>query len=745
MGSIPITYQKKKNLFFFFKLTVIKKELFQSNEKSFSIRKEFFSSNKKILQFPGVNIIYYFFKNNKNYDFFKKKQYLDYLGKGKRVRFLKFIEQYDDETIESHFFSWVLAADIIKPRLIYKMYRLFLFVKNCRSVKRNVLLLKKNRHVMYCFYYLFIQKKNDTSLGIFPKRNWVWYNKKREAFSRFYNPEEFYFNEKRSKDTGLYTYEYIVNTGRLDFYLDWGLYKGWWSIFGFLGRSRQLKNLMLIPQCEKQFRTALVDFPEYTVKKDVWDTYASIVTNYDNLTDRQRKALEIIPIHHNPINFEKAMCELVSFCWDLEVEHSGCDFIITDWFFSNEDFYWKKIFELNLKSIENLSYRTHRLKENVIKSVLFWDIEKLDRTEQLLGLDYSLVDLFREVYYLSPRIFKRKYSYERVLFGHMRGYYKLVHYPESGESYLEFRLPVNDTARLRDFTEDYPNFFDKVELKVRIGKNLNSFLGKYHAFYRPRKKNWMIVHRIKPKGKRRGYSLRDRWAYDFSRIKSHSSVFIEKDLYELSNTNNTTFFSFYKKIKNFKINYSPLKKFFILKKKNYLELKKEDGLICPNIKILIAHKNKSSFSVNVYEFLDNIKYGRLYSKKKKWVRVFNAYRGKNEVFKKSRRRTQGAYLTWLVYSFRIVFNIKNKIKSKLLSDRSIIFVQIRNIVSKFLSALPVINTCIHHVQNSKVRIFFEQNWRGCNVTFKKSRYIKKFKRSAVLKKDFFSRKKYLPI
>ena len=71
---------------------------------------------------------------------------------------------------------------------------------------------------------------------------------------------------------------------------------------------------MLIPQCEEHFRTALAAFPEYTVKKDVWDTYASIVTNYDNLTNRQKKALEIIPIHHNPINFEKAMSELVSFC-----------------------------------------------------------------------------------------------------------------------------------------------------------------------------------------------------------------------------------------------------------------------------------------------------------------------------------------------------------------------------------------------------------------------------------------------
>ena len=223
----PSLTKKKKNLLFFFKITMINKKLFKSNKKSFSISKKFFSSNKKLLQCPSVNTMYYFFKNNKHYDFFKKKQYLDYLGKGKRVRFLKFIKHYDDETIESHFFSWVIAADAIKPRLVYKVYRLFSVVKKCRSVKRNVRLLKKNRHILYCFYYLFIKKKNNTSLGIFPKRNWVWYNKQRQAFSRFYNPEEFNFNEKRSKEIGLYTCEYIVNTNRLDFYLDWGLYRGW--------------------------------------------------------------------------------------------------------------------------------------------------------------------------------------------------------------------------------------------------------------------------------------------------------------------------------------------------------------------------------------------------------------------------------------------------------------------------------------------------------------------------------------
>ena len=139
-----------------------------------------------------------------------------------------------------------------------------------------------------------------------------------------------------------------------------------------------------------------------------------------------------------------------------------------------------------------------------------------------------------------------------------------------------------------------------------------------------------------------------------------------------------------------------------------------------------------------------------------WVKIKKAYAGKDGVYSGSGRRTNNAYLTWIIFIFKIALKIKTQVKSKYLSMGFVdtnygrgpsfeihIDLNVRGLINKFLRALPILKLYISGISDAKIGVHISHNWRNCNMKIKKSRYIKKFKRSLLLKKDMHDRKKYL--
>lgn len=174
-----------------------------------------------------------------------------------------------------------------------------------------------------------------------------------------------------------------------------------------------------------------------------------------------------------------------------------------------------------------------------------------------------------------------------------------------------------------------------------------------------------------------------------------------------------------------------------------VKVKKKKNFFFYDNKILANHKPKGKFSLNIYKRSNQAHKEIPMISKSGWLRIESAYAGKGGHYSGARRKKNSVYMFWFIYMFKIVllthrrFGLKkNKIKFGLM-------LTIRNIFTKFLSCLNKISGCINKFNSTRVAISIENNWRCYNIKFKKSRYLKKFKRSSILKKDLYSRKKYL--